>query len=317
MRILLRADAGPVTGTGHVMRCLTLAEVLRARGHEALLAGDLGGIGWLQEAVAAAAIEVRDTAPGTLDVDALTASGADRVVVDSYDIAADRITELDDRLPVLAVIDGDDRGIRATWYLDQNLGAEDVPRPAGVSARLLAGSRYSLVRRAIVDLRREDGATATPPRILVMMGGTDATEVATDVAATLAGAGLTRITAIGRTPSPGVDVVPPTPDLPALIGASDVVISAAGTSAWDVCTTGRAAVLLALVPNQQESLRRALDADVAVGLDLVTDPGAIAGLGDLVAGMLADDAGRRRRIQSALRLFDGRGAERVADVLEA
>ncbi len=37
MKIMIRADASERIGTGHVMRCLALAEELRAGGHEVTL----------------------------------------------------------------------------------------------------------------------------------------------------------------------------------------------------------------------------------------------------------------------------------------
>ncbi len=60
MRILLRSDAGVQTGTGHVMRCLTLAEELLGRGHEVVLLGSIGDVAWLREQVADSGVEVQD-----------------------------------------------------------------------------------------------------------------------------------------------------------------------------------------------------------------------------------------------------------------
>jgi len=119
MRFLLRADAGTQTGTGHVMRCLALAEELIGRDHEVMLRGALGGIDWLHKHVAAAGLPHDDAPLDTLDAVRTAEEGWDAVVVDSYTIGPSEVSRLNELTPVLAIIDGADRGIAARRYLDQ------------------------------------------------------------------------------------------------------------------------------------------------------------------------------------------------------
>jgi spore coat polysaccharide biosynthesis predicted glycosyltransferase SpsG len=326
MRVLLRADAGGDRGAGHVMRCLTLGEELGVRGHEVRLMGDLAGMGWLRERAQATGITVQPCAVDTLDIESVLAWRPDRVVVDSYDIPAELIGAVDDRIPVLAIVDGDHRGMRARLLLDQNLGATAAP---DAEARVLAGPAYALIRSEIVAGRRDRPweFRAEPPHVVAVLGGTDPTAAAPAVAASLArveGVAVTVVSAPAHldavrgalATAPDARAAPVTPDLPALLAAADLIVSAAGTSAWDVCTLGTPAVIIAVVDNQVPSLGAIDDAGLALTIDASEDAGALAQAGDLVARLLGDDDLRRRQAERCRALFDGRGAERVVTRLE-
>jgi spore coat polysaccharide biosynthesis predicted glycosyltransferase SpsG len=229
---------------------------------------------------------------------------------------------------VLLLADGDARGATATRYLDQNLGA---PLLAGIPpTRQLNGAGYALVRRAIRDRAPSDPAAlrSDPPEVVVVLGGTDPDDRTVEVAeacARLAGrAAFTfvapprqqaALTAIG-VGAPAWRVLAQTPALPELLGGADVVVSAGGTSAWDVAALGIPAVLLAVVPNQQASLAAVNEEGIALGFDLVAGAGDLAAVATAVESLLDDVALRRRLAEAARRAVDGRGGERVALALE-
>jgi spore coat polysaccharide biosynthesis predicted glycosyltransferase SpsG len=327
MRFLLRADAGVRTGTGHVMRCLTLAEELLRREHTVVLEGAIE-VPWVQAQVAAAGVEHRSAVSGVLDVAGIVAGGWDAVVIDSYDLSPAEVSRLAGDVAVLAVIDGEHRGIIASRYVDPNLGADERSYGPGVDGRLLAGSRYALVRRSITALRRPDRwRLGAPPRVLAFFGGSDPVGAMPRVARALAphldGVEATLIVpprwhdetvaaVRGRT----VRVIPPTPDLPAELDRADIVVSAAGTSAWDLATMASPAVLAAVVDNQRDGLAAIVSAGVAVAVDAHDDPERLDEVGGLVAALLADEPRRRALSERCFEIFDGRGAARVADALE-
>lgn len=329
MRFLLRADAGVQTGTGHVMRCFALAEELMARDHEVVLRGALGGVGWLRDQVAAAGLQHQESPGDELDVPGIDAEGWDAVVVDSYTIDTTLIGELDSSTPVLAIIDGDDRGIAASLYLDQNLGAEHQPRRPEVTRALLAGSRYSLVRRSVQGLRRDaDRALPSSPSVLAFMGGSDPLGAMRSVASSLLAlpehVGLTLVTAQAWQADvaaitgarAGARILDPTSELPRLLAHADLVVSATGTSAWDICTIGIPAVFAAVVDNQQAGLRTIVESGVGLGIDASDDLAALDGVAGLVQLLIEDSALRHEQVRACLRDFDGRGAARVSDELE-
>lgn len=325
MRVVLRADASRTQGTGHVMRCLTLGEELAARGHDVRLATSDLPEGWLQAAVAESGFPLIESERDSMGD---SPYAADWVVVDSYRIPATEISAVQRDTRVLAIVDSDDRGIDAALYLDQNLGATAPPARHG---RTLAGADYALVRRAILEQRRPEPwrFDHERPRIVSFMGGTDPLGASTAVARALISAASGAEFAIVAPEQQhaaiadvtrdhgGTTILAPTPELPALFGRADLVVTAAGTSAWDVCALGIPAVLIAVVDNQAPSVAEAMRRGVALGADVVDDLGS---LGDRVAPLLItllSDEEARRDLSAACRAtFDGLGPARVADRLE-
>jgi len=324
MRVVLRADAGVAQGTGHVMRCLTLAEALLTAGHEALLATNLPEIPWLRAAVDAAGVRVVPATPDRIELEELAAAAPDRIVVDSYRIPAADVASARTVAPVLAVVDGSLRGIVADWYLEQNLGSEEVEWRLPAESTMLAGTRYALVRDAILRARRPTPwrTRGSLPRVLAFLGGSDPRGLVLPLARSLAALEV-ELAVIAR-PEHGEalegvgTIIAPTPELPMLLGQADLVVSAAGTSAWDLCALGVPSVLLATVDNQRVSLHRAVADGLALGIDLVAEgDAAIDRAAGLVAGLLADESARREISQRASAAVDGNGKIRVVRAIEA
>jgi len=324
LRVVLRADAGLLTGTGHVMRCLSLAEELMSRGHEIFLVTAPFDVSWLEQLVVESGVSVKSCTAGDLARETILGLVPDWVVVDSYSIAAEEITALDTFVPVLAVVDGETRGVVATILLDQNLGAEErVNGPAW-----LAGSQFALVRDAVLDQRRTDPwrLRGTSRSVLSFMGGTDPHAASIGVAHALAesvGFDLLLIAPepmhdrLARAGRIGTKVIAPTAGLPALLGAADLVITAAGTSAWDVCALGIPSIMVAVVDNQQQSLVKVIAGGLALGVDAVRDPNSLSALGGMVDQLLTDEDLRRSVSIASANAFDGFGKSRVADRMEA
>lgn len=327
LRVVLRADAGHTQGTGHVMRLLTLAEGLRARGHEvALLTAEID-IPWLASAVADAGLATIPSSRDAIDAVALADFAPDWLVVDSYLIPADEISAANDVVPVLLLADGDARGAQATLYLDQNLGAP--PLPGAPHEAQLLGHSFALVRRAIAGERRDAVLSSRDrPRVLIVLGGTDphdrTVDVAracirlTDVADFTFVAPLRQhedLRQIGRHATHW-QVFAPTPRLPEMLGDADAVVTAGGTSAWDVATIGVPSVILAVVENQRASVRAIVEAGVALGLDVVDHIPDPAILAEEVRAIASDREMRERLHHACWAMFDGGGVERVVRALE-
>ena len=220
--------------------------------------------------------------------------------------------------------DGEFGRRRADVVVDPNVGAERTGRDAGPV--LLRGSRWAAVRPSVAERAGQAVIRDDARRVLVVMGGTDVQGVTGQVLDLLAATGHDlAVTAITQATSReelerkvarldlDVELTPPRPDLTDLMLAQDLVVSAAGTSVWELACLGVPAALVCVSDNQQGGYARLLDRGAAVGLGSV--PAGLDG-GDAVAvatlrDVLASQGERERLSRTAARLVDGRGAWRV------
>lgn len=202
MHIAFRTDASLQIGTGHVMRCLTLADALRERGAQSTFicrphAGHLFDLFQQRGHMAKALAPADDayTAPADechakwLGTDwandaaqtqqALGDQVVDWLVVDHY--ALDRRWEQTMRTHtrrIMAIDDLADRPHDCDLLLDQNLGHQALDYRALVptECRLLCGSKYALLRPDFASIRKYSLQRRVLPELrelLITMGGVD------------------------------------------------------------------------------------------------------------------------------------------------
>ncbi|SDP28555.1 Spore coat polysaccharide biosynthesis protein SpsG, predicted glycosyltransferase [Pedococcus dokdonensis] len=339
MRLLLRCDGGPGIGVGHVVRSLALAEEAVARGHEVALLGRVEGA-FLVDLAAAVGPGLRLLGPAPSDRPTdLAASAADYDVlhVDHYDLPDGLLDALlvdgpESPRPVLSTMADGTYGARpADLVVDPTVDAQWSAPPAPARWHL-RGSRFVALRRSVTSLREtvveETGALV--PRVLVVMGGVDPTGAAPGVVEALAATGLpldvtvvasegTRaaLDALAASWSVGsLTVTDPVADLPARMARADLVVSAAGTSVWELCAMRRPMAVLAVVDNQEPGYAALLRAGAAVGLGTATEPLGTAGMADRLSAALADPGLRRDVAAAAGRVVDGLGAWRLVASFE-
>lgn len=202
-----RVDASAKIGAGHVMRCLTLADALRAQGSDILFicrdhSGHMGKLivdrGFRLTLLPPVDRVVMSADPGnyaawlgdTQDGDAaatIAALAGNRpswMVVDHYALSVEWETAIAAHCGHLMVIDDlADRVHRCDLLLDQTFGRSDAPYASLVptGARLCCGAEFVMLRPAFAALReenlrrREDAHDVT--QILLNLGGVDADNI--------------------------------------------------------------------------------------------------------------------------------------------
>lgn len=332
--LVIRADASGLIGTGHVMRCLALAQAWRERG---------GRVVFLQAQTTPALVErVRDAgcevelisaSPGSAEDARATAecaavSGARWVVGDGYGFGADwqaRVRAGGVQLLVL-----DDYGHAAHYHADvvlnQNAGAVAESYAArDAHTRLLLGPAYALLRKEFQEFAKRVPTVSTRAlRVLVTLGGADPDNATGVVIEALAGfPGLDVLVVVGAANphlqtlrrrvellGAGWTLESAVRDMAERMAWADVAISAAGSTVWELARAGLPAALVITADNQI-GIAQAL-AGSGAAMSLGRHPGLdAAALRNCLGPWLADAAARERMAARLGTLVDGRGARRV------
>ncbi|RYD54546.1 MAG: UDP-2,4-diacetamido-2,4,6-trideoxy-beta-L-altropyranose hydrolase [Sphingobacteriales bacterium] len=204
-RVVFRADASLQIGSGHVMRCLTLASALKAEGadchfvcreHTGHLLDLIRSKGFNSHSLdASASSRLQNQAGARLDYDdwlgATQAQDSERcsdilallepdwLVVDHYALDAEWESAVRKNCSRLLVIDDlANRMHECDILLDQNLGRTNSEYTGLVnpSCDLLTGTQYALLRPEFANLRKSSLIRRSTPRlqhILITMGGVD------------------------------------------------------------------------------------------------------------------------------------------------
>lgn len=199
MRVLFRVDASLVMGSGHVMRCLTLARALRERGHHCLFVSREHP-GHLNAYVQDQGFELYSLPMGrsqdrdlyhahwlgaSQEEDALACRPAietfqpDWLIVDHYALDARWEKALRPYYRELMVIDDlADRPHQCDLLLDQTFArSKDDYKPwVATGCTVLCGSQYALLRPDFIALRQyslDRRENLKLEHLLISMGGVD------------------------------------------------------------------------------------------------------------------------------------------------
>lgn len=340
--VIIRADAGPAIGVGHLIRCLALAEELGARGYQVTLA--TRGEGAVLAHAARAGISRVDAMPGDEGVEEelahLTALvrtvGAEVVVLDGYQFDQSYQRRLRQLVHTLVCVDDLAAGpFDCDLILNQNLGAQksDYARQILADTTLLLGPAYALLRKSFRERRGRFQVREAGRRVLVTIGGADYQDVALRAVQELAELPSIHLDLVlgpayghadplarlGIAAAQGTHVHRNVDRMDLLMEQTDVAISGAGSTVWELARLGVPMLLVSTKDGQGNDNQYRLGCSVA-------DRGAAVMLGradDLRDGEIAratlsllDDAPRRAGLsQAAAALVDGQGASRVADAL--
>jgi UDP-2,4-diacetamido-2,4,6-trideoxy-beta-L-altropyranose hydrolase len=330
-RVLFIANAGSQVGGGHVMRSLTLARALVARGAACAFAAspDVDAI------LDAFAPEIPREPATSLDpealCDTLTGVNFEAIVFDHYGLSRNEHAALSRGRPTLVIDDLADRPLGADLVVDSGPGRQALDYHLLVDAEthLLLGPHYAPVRPEFANLRPATLAARRGRgvrRILVALGLTDAGGMTGRVVDRLRprlGAAQLDVVLGGGAPSlkslrrvaahdPRLTLHVDTLDMARLTADADFGVGAAGSSLWERCVLGLPSVAVVVADNQRAAAAALAERHAAI----VVDAGLVdfeTTLDRALVRLSADAELRARLSDAAAEVCDGRGADRVAE----
>ena len=342
VRVTIRVDASVEIGSGHVMRCVALADALTVRGAECHFlcrrrAGDLldvisahghrvhplSGRGGSD----AATDWSQDAEQSCLVLEALQ---PDWLVVDHYDLGQDWERRVRRNVGKLMAIDDIGRPHLCDLLLDQNVPNAVHSRygnAEGSGTLILLGPQFALVRPEFAALRplalnRRDGSLQ---RLLVSMGGSDPGDETSKVLEGLSAIAAQRwsldiVVGAGNCNRASVEAAcarllnarlhVQTSRMAELMAASDCAITTGGSISWERCCLGLPALVTVVSPDQVP-IAEALGASGAL---LLLGHSSQVTPSDYASALVGITAERLLAMSAcAAAICDGRGVERVVE----
>lgn len=333
--LLIRADAGAQIGTGHVMRCLALAQAWQGQcGPVTFACARIPAA--LRERLQSEGMSVHDLQadPASPEDAAHTRALAEQLgvgwlVLDGYGFDATYQRAAKPATAKLLMLD--DYAHLDAYAADAILNQNSPASPAWYThsapqATLLLGSRYALLRREFQPYRGYQRVTDTSAsRILVTLGGADPDNLTEGVMLALeqvehplamrvvvgsSNPHLESLTASAARSRHQVVIAHNVVNMPELMTWADVAISAAGSTVWEAALVGLPLLTITLADNQAaiaaDLAQRGAAVDLGPGHDFSPSTAAVQ-----VANVLGDPDTRARMSHQLQRLIDGYGVERV------
>ncbi|MBK8574339.1 MAG: UDP-2,4-diacetamido-2,4,6-trideoxy-beta-L-altropyranose hydrolase [Elusimicrobia bacterium] len=340
--LVIRADAGPVMGTGHIMRCIALGQAWRARGGRVvfLTANNLPSLLAKIRQEKFRHVHLRVRPGGRADAVKTAAAagkfGARWVVVDGYQFDSSYREIL--KKSGFRVLWVDDLGSSGYCFSDiiinQNLHAQPSLYPhVEAQTRMFLGPRFAMLREEFGPSRQRRVSRSKRNQVLIFGGGTDhhnMTKIvlsalksvpapALEIDVILGGGYQREETLIGFLPLAGlhrVRIRRNPPNMAELLARADVAIVAAGSIVWEIARLGLPALLIVQAENQTK-IARSLHR-IGASLNLGHVKKLFSGnIQRKLLFLLKSVAQKQKMASCGRRLVDGRGASRVVRAMAA
>ncbi len=340
--LFIRADASVQIGTGHIMRCIALAQAWQDKGGKVTFISHCESEKLrdriITEGFDLITIDYPHPHPSDIEktistIKHLSSFAFDIaptwLVLDGYHFTPDYQKAIREAGIRLLVIDDMNHlpHYHADILLNQNIYAPELRYNCDAHTKLLLGTKYVLLRREFLkykDLKREMHRRAR--KILVFMGGADPTnetgkvlkalkllnrdDVAVDVVIGASNPFKDEIITMAKQ-IPHVTCHFDVNNMAELMSSADMGIGAGGTSTWERCCIGLPSIIMVLADNQKKIAEELEKEGVVVNLgwhEEVTE----MDIRDAAQSLLADADKRRDMGLKGKGMVDGNGARRTA-----
>ncbi len=262
-------DATPSIGVGHAIRCLALAEELESLGFESIFVGETSSIHWLEDQIDAIPRTVRLASENLFKIN----DARDILVIDSYYL--DPNSTFIHSLPwraTSAIVDSSTPNYLVDVYIHPGeRGSWQLPL-SHRNQTLLEGISYVPIRKAIRLIHHSVKLNVEKKVLTVVGGGTDPTNFIESIIPVLQHLSLeyeARIFTPNRAITSGdkrIKIFSPDDKIEQHFSKSDIVLTTAGTSAWEVASMGIPMGIAQAVENQKPNYEFFTTKGLALGI---------------------------------------------------
>lgn len=330
-RLVIRADATPGIGAGHISRMIALGQAWLRKGGSVVFVACITAPELCKRIrdEGFGLIELSASYPDPVDLSAMKGivRETDRVALDGYhfDTAYQQVLRAMG-CETLVMDDVNDRGrYSASILVNPNAGAENYAYDTDGDTLVLRGARYALLRQEFLAASCPGSKAVSPARrVLVTYGGADSSNMAGQALEALSRCfidGLHVRVVLGpvcehrERLQAQVLALPfrcetlwAVEDMSSIMRWADIAIGAAGSTCWELCHLGVPMVVSAVVDNQQGVAAALRSHGAAVVVDSLD--------GETLGKIMIDPDALQAMSLAGQKLVDGFGAERIVSAFE-
>lgn len=327
--LYMRVDANETIATGHLMRCLSIADAAKTLGEDTTFILADAGMKTFVERKGYKTV-VLHTPWNNMDMEieeiitVIRENKIGRLLLDSYQVTEKYLGALSQETKVTYIDDLNklsypvDSLICYAAYADKFDYQSNYP-----NTKLLLGTKYAPLRQEFCGLRKKFIQDEIS-KVLVLSGGTDRMNVLQLILDVIASFENIQIDAICGIYNPNFEMLckryasrknillhRSTDNIISYMRSADVVISAAGTTLYELCACGSPTISYVIADNQIDNAMWFAENDlIALAGDARTD-----NIGDNLTSILSkyrDPTYRKNRSLKMQPIVDGLGANRIA-----
>ncbi len=339
MNMIIRADASPAIGAGHIMRCLALARAWHDSGGTAVFLSRCES-GNLKKRIIEEGFEyirIKKSHPHHSDleitIDVFNNFDADWLVLDGYHFDGAYQKSIRNEEIRLLVIDDTNHlpAYHADILLNQNIYAPGIEYNHDSDTITLLGSKYVMLRREFLSYRDwKRNIPEKSSRIIVTLGGSDQKNATRKIIEALilmdnpdlnvkvvSGPVDSNTCNIGKTLENSCfdhELLSNVKDMPGLMAWADLAVSGAGITCWESAFMGLPILTLILAENQRETACEIQKYGFGINLGR---PGklSVSMIAGAISKLYLDFNLRCEMSRNGESLIDGKGADRIVRVL--
>lgn len=334
----IRADANATIGSGHVMRCLVIANALKKRGENTVFitadreAEQLINSNGFQVISLGTSWNHLESESNKLE-DTIYRMGIKKILVDSYFVTEEYLERLRKTTKTIYIDDLNEYRYPVDMLINYSLCADQLEYEMKYTedTKLLIGSNYTPLREEFSNVKRIHKGIVTD--ILITTGGSDAYNIAGKLIQyirckpefdtirlhVVAGAFNTNRDKLEtmKEAYQNVIVYHNVARMSELMQKCDIALSAGGTTLYELCACGIPSICFTFADNQIEGAkefdRQGLmyyAGDVRIRMESCIDE-----IISKVELLNNDEAHRKQLSKKVMTVVDGMGANRIADEL--